>query len=79
MKKFVSELKGKTAMTKDGQILGIIDNFVVDSASGDIMHVLIVPSQEIETRLFNLDAQGRIILPFPSMNSVRDVVVMNIS
>jgi len=66
-------------MTKDGQILGIIDNFVVDSATGDIMHVLIVPAQEIETRLFNLDAQGRIILPFPSMNSVRDVVVMNIS
>jgi sporulation protein YlmC with PRC-barrel domain len=79
MKKFISELKGKTAMTKDGQILGIIDNFVVDSATGDIVHVLIVPAQGIETRLFNQDAQGRIILPFPSMNSVRDVVVMNIS
>jgi sporulation protein YlmC with PRC-barrel domain len=78
MKKFVSELKGKTAMTKDGQILGIIDNFVVDSQSGDIMHVLIVPSQEIETRLFNLDAQGRIILPFPAIESMRDVVVMKV-
>lgn len=78
MKKFLTELKGKTAMTNDGQIIGMIDNFIVDTTSGDILHVLVVPSQEVETRLFDLDAQGRIVLPFQKMTSVRDVVVMDV-
>ena len=47
MKKFISELKGKTVMTNDGQILGMIENFLVDTISGDIKNVLVVPSEEM--------------------------------
>ncbi|MCE5296068.1 MAG: PRC-barrel domain-containing protein [Methanomassiliicoccales archaeon] len=79
MRKFITELKGKTVMTNDGQILGMIDNFVLNTATGDINHVLVVPAEEIDTRLFKSDAQGRLILPFSEMRDVRDVVVMNIS
>ena len=79
MRKFITELKGKTVMTNDGQILGMIENFVVDTSSGDIQHVLVVPAEEIETGLFRTDAQGRLILPFSEMNAVRDVVVMSIA
>jgi sporulation protein YlmC with PRC-barrel domain len=75
MRKFITELKGKTVMTNDGQI----ENFVIDSTTGDIQHVLVVPAEEIETRLFRTDAQGRLILPFAEMNAVRDVVVMSIT
>ncbi len=78
MKKFVTELRGKTAMTDDGVILGTIDNFVVDTESGDIKHVLVIPAEDIETREFQKDAQGRLILPFENMRSVRDVVVMTL-
>ena len=35
MKKFVSELRGKTVMTNEGQILGMIENFVVDTVTGE--------------------------------------------
>lgn len=79
MRKFITELKGKTVMTNDGQILGMIDNFVIETATGEIQHVLVVPAEEIETRLYKTDAQGRLILPFSEMRAVRDVVVMNIS
>ncbi|QLH75026.1 MAG: PRC-barrel domain-containing protein [Methanomassiliicoccales archaeon] len=79
MRKFITELKGKTVMTNDGQILGMIDNFVLNTATGDINHVLVIPAEEIDTRLFKSDAQGRLILPFSEMRDVRDVVVMNIS
>jgi sporulation protein YlmC with PRC-barrel domain len=48
MKKFITELRGKTVMTKDGKILGMIENFVVDTSSGQIHHVLVVPAEEIE-------------------------------
>ncbi len=79
MRKFITELKGKTVMTNDGQILGMIENFVIEKITGEIQHVLVVPAEEIETRLFKTDSQGRLILPFSEMNAVRDVVVMNVT
>ncbi len=78
MKKFVTELRGKTVMTNDGQILGMIENFMLDTQSGKLEDVLVLPAEEVEPRLFKTDAQGRIILPFTGMKSIRDVVVMDV-
>jgi sporulation protein YlmC with PRC-barrel domain len=78
MRKFLTELRGKTVMTGDGQILGMIDNFVVDTLTGGIAHVLVTPSEDVEQRLFQSDASGRLVLPFKSMRAVKDVVVMDI-
>jgi len=78
MKKFITELRGKTVMTNDGKILGMIENFVVDTKTGQLHHVLVVPAEEVEPRLYKTDSQGRLVLPFTSMRSVRDVVVMDI-
>lgn len=78
MRKFATELRGKTVMTNDGQILGMIENFIVDTSSGKVIDVLVVPADEIEKRLYKTDAQGRIILPFQGMQAIKDVVVMNI-
>jgi sporulation protein YlmC with PRC-barrel domain len=77
-RKFLTELKGKTVMTNDGQILGMIDNFVMDTRTGDLLHVLVQPSDEVEVRLFNSDASGRLVLPFQKMKAVKDVVVMDV-
>ena len=78
MKKFATELRGKTVMTNDGQILGMIENFVVDTRTGELQHVLVMPAEEVEPRLFQTDNSGRLILPFTSMKAVRDVVVMGL-
>jgi sporulation protein YlmC with PRC-barrel domain len=79
MKKFATELRGKTVMTKDGQILGMIENFLVNTDTGELVHVLVIPAEEIEPRLFKTDAQGRLMLPFNEMKAIRDVVVMDIT
>ncbi len=80
MKMFVTEMRGKTVMTNDGQILGMIDNFVVNTKTGVVMHVLVTAAEDIEPRLFDTDAEGRLVLPFEGMRAVKDVVVMeNIS
>lgn len=64
-------------MTNDGQILGMIENFLVDTISGDIKNVLVVPSEEIDVKIHKTDAKGRLILPFSEMRAARDVVVMS--
>ena len=78
IKKFATELRGKTVMTNDGQILGMIENFLVDTTTGKVTNVLVVPAEEVETRLFKTDGQGRLVLPFNNMKSVKDVVVMSL-
>lgn len=78
MRRFATELRGKTVMTNDGQILGMIENFIVDTTTGELHHVLVIPAEEIEPRLYNTDAQGRLVLPFQNMRAVRDVVVMDL-
>lgn len=65
-------------MTNEGQILGMIENFIVDTSTGELHHVLIIPAEEIEPRLYRTDAQGRLVLPFQNMRAVRDVVVMDL-
>lgn len=78
MRKFLTELRGKAVMTEDGQILGTIDNFVVDTRTGTIAHVLVTPNEKIEPRLFQIDASGRLVLPFKSMRAVKDVVMVDL-
>ena len=70
------ELQGKTVMTEDGQILGILADFIFDSASGRIASMLVAPAESVEPRLFHVDPQGRLILNFKTMKAVRDVVVI---
>lgn len=78
MKTFLTQLRGKTVMTNDGRILGMIENFVVDTKTGQLHHLLIIPAEEVDPRHYKTDSQGRLVLPFTSMRAVRDVVVVNL-
>jgi sporulation protein YlmC with PRC-barrel domain len=78
MKKFATELRGKTVMTNDGAILGTIENFIVDTKNGRLSDVLVMPAENVSSKNFKVDPQGRLVLPFQGMRSVRDVVVMNL-
>lgn len=75
MKLFATELRGKTVMTEDGQILGVLSDFIMDTKSGKIASMLVSPSDNVESRLFKTDAEGRLILSFKTMKAVKDVIV----
>jgi len=72
---FATELRGKTVMTEDGQILGVLADFIMDTRSGKIESLLVQPAEAVEPRLFKVDPEGRLILAFRSMKAVRDVIV----
>jgi sporulation protein YlmC with PRC-barrel domain len=78
MKKFATELRGKTVMTNDGQILGTIENFIVNTKNGKVSDVLVLPAENVPTKKMKVDPEGRLILPFQGMRAVKDVVVMNL-
>ena len=62
MKLFATELRGKTVMTEDGQILGVLDDFLLETKTGRIQSLLVVAAESVERRLFKTDPEGRLIL-----------------
>lgn len=78
MKVFATELRGKTVMTEDGQILGVLADFIMDTRTGKIETLLVTPAASVETRLFKTDPQGRLLLGFKAMRAVKDVIVTQI-
>ncbi len=79
MKLFATELRGKTVMTEDGQILGVLSDFIMETKTGRIVSILVSPSDNVESRLFKTDPEGRLILSFKSMKAVKDVIVTQLA
>ncbi len=79
MKLFATELRGKTVMTEDGQILGVLVDFIMDTKTGKIASILVSPAESVEPRLFKTDPEGRLILSFKSMKAVKDVIVTQLA
>lgn len=78
MKIKASEFTGRTLMSTAGQMVGIIQDVVADSKTGEIHHVLVIPNEDVDPRYYKTDSQGRLVLPFDAVTSVRDVVVMEV-
>jgi sporulation protein YlmC with PRC-barrel domain len=76
MKVFATELQGKVVMSSDGKLLGDVDNIVINTANGDIKHMLLRPGEDIDPRDYKTDRNGRIVLPFNKVKSVKDVIVL---
>lgn len=76
MKITESELRGKTVMSEEGLYLGILRNSTVEERTGNLMDILIEPSDDVDPRLYHLDDQGHLVFPFNSIKSVKDVVII---
>ena len=66
-------------MTEDGQILGVLADFLLETKTGRIQSLLVTPADTVETRLFKTDPEGRLLLSFRSMKAVRDVIVVQLA
>ena len=76
MKITENELRGKSVMSEEGLYLGIMRNATVDSKTGELIGILVEPSDDIDPRLYHLDNQGHLVFPFNSIKSVKDVIII---
>ena len=76
MKITETDLRGKTVMTEEGLYLGIMRNTTVDVKTGELIGILVEPSDDIDPRLYHLDNQGHLVFPFESVKSVKDVIII---
>jgi sporulation protein YlmC with PRC-barrel domain len=78
MKVFESELRGKTVMSSEGGYIGILRNVSANVETGDLVAIHVEPAEELDTKPFNQDSQGRVTFPFGSIKAVRDVIVVTV-
>jgi len=76
MKILENEMRGKTVMSEEGLYLGVLRNTTVDGKTGELVSILVEPSDDVDPRLYHLDDQGRLVFPFNSIKSVKDVVIL---
>lgn len=76
MKIMATSMVEKQVLSADGRKIGWVSNIVVDTKSGEIMHLLVIPDETVDPRDYKLDTQNRIVLPFSKVKSMKDVVVM---
>jgi sporulation protein YlmC with PRC-barrel domain len=76
MKIMESDLRGKTVMSEEGLYLGILRNSLVDGRTGQLLSILVEPSEDIDPRLYHLDEVGHLVFPFEAIRSVKDVIIV---
>jgi len=76
MKITENELRGKTVMSEEGLYLGILRNSLVNDKTGELINILVEPSDDVDPRLYHLDKQGYLVFPFDVIRSVKDVVII---
>ncbi len=74
-----SELRRRTVMSAEGRILGKLKGIVANEFTGDLTDVIVEPLEDIDTRLYQTDMDGNMVFPFEKVQSITDVVVLNVS
>ena len=75
----ITDLQEKEVLSSEGQRLGYVNNVVVDTSTGKVVHLLLDPfeeDEELTRKKYRVDSMGRIVLPFNKVKSARDVIVM---
>lgn len=79
VRKFASDVIKKSVMTVDGELIGSVSNIVVDTEAGMIKTVLVKPQGSNRYPDFQLDKEGRYMIPLKAMKSFKDVFVVEVS
>ncbi|MDR0198825.1 MAG: PRC-barrel domain-containing protein [Methanomassiliicoccaceae archaeon] len=70
---FISEIAGKMAISKDGQLLGQIEDIVIDTSTGLVKYLVLGPSSKISDMV---DDTGRAVITVKKMQPDEDCVIV---
>lgn len=69
-------IDNKKVMSTDAKELGILDNILIDSKTGSILELKVLPSPDLDISKYRKDGDY-IILPFNSVSAIRDYVIVD--
>lgn len=72
----LGEIIGREVNTLTGIRLGHLANVELEASSGNLTTLLVDPRAEVSHMTVPLDQTGRLRLPFSSIRSVKDVIMV---
>ena len=73
---FTHSIRRKRVMSTDGKIIGQIKNITFDSATGQLMNLIVRPDQTFDASGYKLDGDA-ITLPFEAVKDITDFIVVD--
>ena len=70
---FISEIAGRRAISKDGQLLGSIEDVVIDTATGFVRYLILGQTAKATDMV---DDMGRAVIPVKSIQLDQDYVIV---
>ena len=71
---FISEVAGKMAVSKDGQLLGHIEDIVIDTSTGMIRYLILGATTKVSDMV---DDMGRAIIAVKKLQLDQDYVIVS--
>ena len=69
-------LARKQIITNDGKVLGVLKNLLVDSESGQITEIVVIPDPGFDVTGYQMDGE-RMLIPFESVRDIKDYIVVD--
>jgi sporulation protein YlmC with PRC-barrel domain len=73
---FTHSIRKKRVMSTDGKIIGQIKNITFDSATGQLLNIVVRPDQTFDASCYKLDNDA-IALPFEAVKDITDFIVID--
>jgi sporulation protein YlmC with PRC-barrel domain len=70
---FISEIAGKMAVNKEGQLLGQIEDIVIDTSTGMVRYLVLGPSTRVSDMV---DDMGRAVIVVKSLHFDQDHIIV---
>jgi len=70
---FISEIAGKMAVSRDGQLLGQIEDIVIDTSTGMVRYLILGPSTRVSDMV---DDMGRAVITVKNMQFDQDYIIV---
>ncbi len=73
---FTHTIRKKRVMSTDGKIIGQIKNITFDSATGQLLKLMVRPDPGFDTSGYKLDGDA-LSLPFEAVKDITDFIVVD--
>lgn len=79
LKKFMTDIIGKSVVTTTGQVVGKLDNLVLNLDTGEVTNLLVEPTEDTVIQTLERDKEGRYVVSIKGIKSMEDVLVVDLS
>ena len=69
----------KSVVTTTGQVVGKLDNLVLNLDTGEVTNLLVEPTEDAVIQTLERDKEGRYVVSIKGIKSMEDVLVVDLS